>query len=112
MMAERRTGAHLQPGSNEFMAVPTDLDVRRRRIAFRAWHRGMREMDLIMGRFADAELAGLGEADLDAFETLMEWPDPDLYKWVSGEAIPPADADAAFLARLRAFHIRTESKNG
>ena len=38
----------------------------------------------------------------------MEQPDPDLYKWVSGEALPPGDVDAAFLARIRAFHTRTD----
>ncbi len=86
--------------------------VRRRRISFRAWHRGTREMDLIMGRFADAELAGLDGASLDAFEALMEQPDPDLYKWVSGEALPPGDVDAVFLARIRAFHTRTDDMHG
>lgn len=94
------------------MATPSALDVRRRRIAFRAWHRGTREMDLIMGRFADAHLAGLGDSDLDAFEALLEWPDPDLYKWVSGEALPPAEADHPFLSRLRSFHFKTENQNG
>ena len=65
-----------------------------------------------MGRFADAHLAGLSVADLDAFETLLEWPDPDLYKWVSGEALAPAEADHAFLSRLRSFHFKTENQNG
>ncbi len=86
----------------------SDADaIRRRRIAFRAWHRGTREMDLIMGRFADAELARLDAAGLDSFEALMEQPDPDLYKWISGEAPVPGDVDAAFLARIRAFHVET-----
>lgn len=85
----------------------TSLDedaVRRRKISFRAWHRGTREMDLIMGRFADAELPRLDTAGLDSFEALMEQPDPDLYKWVSGEAPVPPDVDAPFLARIRDFH--------
>ena len=94
------------------MATPSALDVRRRRIAFRAWHRGTREMDLIMGRFADAYLDRLSEADLDAFETLLEWPDPDLYKWVSGEALPPVEADHAFLTRLRSFHFNAGHQHG
>lgn len=94
------------------MSVPLDTDVRRRRISFRAWHRGMREMDLIMGRFADAELARLSEPDLDAFEALMDLPDPDLYAWISGEASPPADVDRVFLARLRTFNINVESDHG
>ena len=81
-------------------------------MSFRAWHRGTREMDLIMGRFADANLATLDEAALDSFEALMEQPDPDLYKWVSGEALPPTDVDAVFLARIRAFHTRTDDQHG
>ena len=56
-----------------------DLDPRRRRILFRAWHRGMREMDLIMGRFADAEIGAMTEAELDEFEQLIEVPDRDLF---------------------------------
>ncbi len=52
------------------------LDERRRRILFRAWRRGMREMDLVMGQFADANLPTMTEAELDEFERLMEAPDP------------------------------------
>ncbi len=92
------------------MTAPTESDIRRRRIAFRAWHRGTREMDLILGRFADAELAGLSTADLDAFEALMEHPDPEVYTWVSGEAPPTPEADTPFLARLRAFHMSAGSQ--
>ena len=89
------------------MTVSTDPAVRRRRMAFRAWHRGTREMDLILGRFADSELAGLSPTELDFFEALMEWPDTDLYRWVTGETRPPAMIDTPFLARLRAFHMTT-----
>ncbi len=94
------------------MTPPDEAAIRRRKISFRAWHRGTREMDLIMGRFADAELATLDSAALDAFEALMEQPDPDLYKWVSGEVPVPADVDAAFLARIRDFHSATGALRG
>jgi antitoxin CptB len=63
-----------------------DLDPRRRKILFRAWHRGMRETDLIMGRFADAEIGTLSEAELDLFELLIEVLDRDLLSWITGEA--------------------------
>ncbi len=92
--------------------IPDHADVRRRRIAFRAWHRGMREMDLIMGRFADAELVTLSPDDLDAFEALMEMPDPDVYAWISGEAAPPEEIDPAFLNRLRAYHLSLGPRHG
>jgi antitoxin CptB len=81
-----------------------DLDVRRRKILFRAWHRGTREMDLLLGRFADAALAGLSESELDEFERLIEVPDPDLFAWIMGEAAAPAEYDGSMLRRLKAFH--------
>lgn len=69
----------------------TDLETRRRRARFRAWHRGMREADLILGRFADEHIAGLDETRMDEFETLLEMPDGDLLKWMTGEqSVPPA----------------------
>ena len=66
------------------------LDTRRRRILFRSWHRGTREMDLILGRFADAEIAGLCESELDDYERLLEAPDRDVFSWVTGEAETPS----------------------
>ncbi|MGO4405435.1 succinate dehydrogenase assembly factor 2 [Bosea sp. RAF48] len=81
-----------------------DLDPRRRKILFRAWHRGMREMDLIMGRFADDAIAGFSEAELDEFERLIEVLDRDLLSWVTGEAPVPENYDTELYRRLRAFH--------
>jgi antitoxin CptB len=85
----------------------TDLDalaVRRRKLKFRSWHRGMREMDLIMGRFADAFVDRMGADELDAYERLMEIPDPDLLGWIIGQQSPPPAHDTAMLRRLCAFH--------
>lgn len=81
-----------------------DLDPRRRKILFRAWHRGMREMDLIMGRFADAEIGTMNEAELDEFERLIEVLDRDLLSWVTGEAPAPENYDSDVFRRLKAFH--------
>jgi antitoxin CptB len=81
-----------------------DLDPRRRKILFRAWHRGMREMDLIMGRFADAQIGTLSEAELDEFERLIEVLDRDLLSWVTGEAQVPENYDSDVFRRLKAFH--------
>ena len=81
-----------------------DLDPRRRKILFRAWHRGMREMDLIMGRFADAQIGNLSEADLDEFERLIEVLDRDLLSWVTGEAEVPENYDSEVFRQLKAFH--------
>ena len=81
-----------------------DLDPRRRRTLFRAWHRGIREMDLIMGRFADAEIGTLSEADLDEFERLIEVPDRDLFRWITGEDETPENYDTPVFRRLKSFH--------
>ena len=81
-----------------------DLDPRRRRTLVRAWHRGIREMDLIMGRFADAEIGALSEAELDDFEALIEVPDRDLFRWLTGESPTPENYDTQVWRRLKAFH--------
>jgi antitoxin CptB len=84
-----------------------DLDVRRRRLCFRAWHRGTREMDLLLGRFADAEAAQFDEQSMASFEALLEVPDPDLYNWIVGIEETPAPYDTPLLRRLRDFHLRS-----
>ena len=81
-----------------------DLDPRRRKILFRSWHRGMRETDLIMGRFADAEIAALSEGELDEFERLIEVIDRDLLSWITGEAPVPENYDTPLFRKLKAFH--------
>lgn len=81
-----------------------DLDPRRRRILYRAWHRGIREMDLVMGRFADAEIGELSDPELDQFEALIEVPDRDLFKWLTGEAETPENYDTPLWRRVMAFH--------
>jgi antitoxin CptB len=81
-----------------------DLDPRRRRILFRAWHRGMREMDLIMGQFADAHIDKLTDAELDEFERLIEVPDRDLLTWLTGEQPTPENYDLAVYRKVKAFH--------
>jgi antitoxin CptB len=78
-----------------------DLDPRRRRALFRAWHRGMREMDLVLGRFADEEIGGLSDSELDEFEVLLDVPDTELFKWLTGESTAPAKARTPLFDRVR-----------
>ena len=80
------------------------LDPRRRKILFRAWHRGMREVDLLVGGFAEARLAGLSERELDDLEALMEAPDRDIFKWLIGEAPVPEEFDTGVFTMIREFH--------
>lgn len=79
------------------------MDARRRRLLFRAWHRGMREVDLITGPFADAHLARLTEAEVDEFERLMDVPEPELLAWVMGQEPTPPDFDQPVFRRMRDF---------
>ncbi len=80
------------------------LDARRRKLLFRAWHRGMREMDLIMGRFADATIERLATDELADFERLLEVPDRELLAWITGESDVPPNFDTALFRRLRHFN--------
>lgn len=81
-----------------------DLATARKRLAMRAWRRGTKEMDLILGPYADAHLAGMGAAELAAFDALLSENDQDLMAWVIGQAAPP-DRHAALIARVAA-HAR------
>lgn len=83
------------------------LDSRRRKLKFRLWHRGIREMDLVLGGFADAELASLSESELVEVESWLDIPDQQMFAWVNGSEAPPSNIDTALFARLRTFHIAT-----
>jgi antitoxin CptB len=79
------------------------LDDRRKRLLFRCWHRGTREMDLILGRFADAEISGMRDDELAELELLIEVPDPDLYAALTGDKpLAPKYAGPLF-DRIKAF---------
>jgi antitoxin CptB len=81
-----------------------DIAMRRRRLRFRAWHRGTKEMDLIFGPFADAHLDGFDTPALDRLEALMDEEDTELLKWVLGQENPPADVDIGLLDELARFN--------
>jgi antitoxin CptB len=85
-------------------APDLSLDARQRRILFRSWHRGTRELDLILGRFADAEIAGLCGSELDDYELLLEAQDRDVFSWLTYEAEIPHQYDTPVLRKIRAFH--------
>jgi antitoxin CptB len=87
------------------------FDVRRRRALYRAQHRGTKEMDLLMGRFAGARLPQMSETELTRFEALLALPDPDLQRWIlaPGEGANAADAGpvpqfADLIDDVRDFH--------
>ena len=73
--------------------VTSSPDIRRKRLSFRSWHRGTRESDLILGRFADGHLAQFDDGQLDRYEALLECTDADLFDWITGRAAPPPEHD-------------------
>jgi antitoxin CptB len=79
------------------------LDDRRKRLLFRCWHRGTREMDLILGRFADAAIADLTDIELGQLERLIELPDPDLYAALSSNALLAPEYRTGLFDRIRSF---------
>lgn len=64
---------------------------RLKRLQMRSMRRGIKEMDIILMRYADERLAGMDDAALDAYELLLNENDQDLYQWVSGQQEAPAD---------------------
>ncbi len=80
------------------------LEPRRKKMLFRAWHRGMKEMDIVFGKFADAHLATLSEIELTEFEHLLKAPDRDLFKWISGEENIPIEYNNNLMKKIIAFH--------
>lgn len=87
-----------------------DLDTRRRRLRFRVWHRGMREMDMIFGPFADSEMEKLSEEEIAEFERMSELPDADLFSWFSAGKAPDPH-DTPLFQRIKAFHTHTSPVN-
>ncbi|HEX4185825.1 MAG TPA: succinate dehydrogenase assembly factor 2 [Stellaceae bacterium] len=83
--------------------MTSSSDIRRKRLSFRSWHRGTRESDLILGRFADAHLAQFDEVQLDLYEALLECADADLFDWITGRASPPREHDHDVTRLLLAF---------
>ncbi|MEM7694430.1 MAG: succinate dehydrogenase assembly factor 2 [Pseudomonadota bacterium] len=81
-----------------------ELDPRRKRLLFQAWHRGTREMDLLMGRFADAHLPTMTDGECDQMDNILAVPDVELYRWIVGQSPVPDNHQSPLLDRIIAFH--------
>lgn len=80
-------------------------DRRRERLRFRSWHRGTREMDLLLGTFADAHIHALTPEQLTQYEAILELGDPDLYNWISGKDPVPAEYNNELMELLCAHRV-------
>jgi antitoxin CptB len=77
------------------------LDARRRRLLFRATHRGTFENDILLGRFVQRHILAFDESEIAALEVLVELPDNDLADWLTGRSPIPVDRNTALLRRIR-----------
>ncbi|HEX9491030.1 MAG TPA: succinate dehydrogenase assembly factor 2 [Stellaceae bacterium] len=81
-------------------------DIRRKRLLFRSWHRGVREADLLLGSFAERHLAELSDAQLDRYEALLANSDGVILDWITGRVVPPPEQDSDVLRLLTNFRYR------
>lgn len=80
-----------------------DRAARLKRLSYRAWHRGTKEADMLIGGYFDAHGAGWDEAEMDWFEALLEEQDVDIMAWAIGTAGPPERFRGAMMERMRAL---------
>lgn len=81
-------------------------EARLKRLRFRAWRRGFREADLVLGPFADSHVLSLTETEVEAFERLLDRNDHDVYGWIVMGGDAPTDDEVRLISRIRAFHAQ------
>jgi antitoxin CptB len=91
------------------LAIMTDSEdsseITRKRLLFRSWHRGTREMDLLLGRFAERNLPTFSERQVALYEALLEYSDSDIYDWMNGRTAPPKELDHDVMKLLLNFRF-------
>ena len=80
---------------------PETIENWRKRLTFRAWHRGTREMDLLIGSFADRHVGAFAPTELQDFENILTENDPDVYDWITGQKPLPAHLFTPVMDKLR-----------
>ena len=85
-------------------ASEDNISIKRKRLIFRSWHRGTREIDLLLGKFADAKLPGFDDNQLELYDRFLNNSDPDIYNWLTGqEPVPPAEDNAVVRVLLEFY---------
>lgn len=88
------------------VAAEDNISIMRKRLIFRSWHRGTREIDLLLGRFADAQLPGFDAEQLALYDRFLNNSDPDIYNWLTAQEPVPPSEDNAVVRLLLAFYPR------
>lgn len=81
------------------------LSPEKKQLLYRAMHRGFKEADIVVGRFAEAHLPEMTEEEMDLFKALLEVPDRELYAWIIGRETPPANYQSPLLEKMQAFDV-------
>lgn len=84
------------------------LNTRQRKLVFRAWHRGIREMDLVFGQYVDAHITKLDDRAMEELEYIMSFEDRDLLTWVTGEVQVPSDVDTPLFRDILDYRARMD----
>ena len=80
-----------------------NIEEKRKRLVFRSWHRGTREIDLILGRFADAHLAEFSAEQLAEYDEFLSNSDPDIFNWISAKESVPANKNSELISEIMKF---------
>lgn len=88
------------------------IETRRKKLRIRAWRRGFKEADLILGRFADEHLSEMDDDAVLAFEHLLDQQDQDIYAWIIGRTPVPAQFDGPLMKALQAFRVDKDAAFG
>lgn len=86
------------------------IEIRRKRLTFRSWHRGTRETDLLLGSFAERHLGAFTDEQLDRYERILENNDPDIYDWMTGRTPVPPEHDHDVMHLLKAFEFAPKQR--
>lgn len=80
------------------------IEIQRKKLIYRSLHRGTKEMDCLLGKFAESEVPSMDENELNAYDTLMQENDPDLYYWITGQQEIPEEKRTEMLERVIDYH--------
>jgi antitoxin CptB len=107
----RRNTSPKAPTMTGSVLSSAELEPLRKKLLFRAWHRGIREMDLILGRFADTHIAGMEENELEEFAFLLEVFDRDLIQWFTGETETPMEWNTVLFRKIKQYHMTADQSS-
>lgn len=81
-----------------------NIAIKKKQLIFRSWHRGTREIDLLLGKFADEHMAGFDAEQVALYDRFLNNSDPDIYNWITGqEPVPPSEDNAVVQLMLKYF---------